>query len=199
MQQFVPPKPKGEAVLYLHGRGKQADAAPGGPIEALVRKGHVVLAADLRGCGETRRLKSRHGFAKLVGVDWPDVTVAYMLGKSYVGMRAEDVLVLARHLGEPPAGGKGRPVGLIAIGQAGPPALHAAALEPRRFASVAVRKSLVSWSNVTAHTLTKDQLPTVVHGALTAYDLPDLAAAIGKKLTISDPIDAMGRPVGAPK
>ena len=137
--------------------------------------------------------------AKLVGVDWPDVTVAYMLGKSYVGMRAEDVLVLARHLGEPPAGGKGRSVRLIAIGQAGPPALHAAALEPRRFASVAVRKSLVSWSNVTAHTLTKDQLPTVVHGALTAYDLPDLAAAIGKKLTISDPIDAMGRPVGAPK
>ena len=31
-----------------------------------------------------------------------------------------------------------------------------------------------------------------VHGALTCYDLPDLAAALAEKITIEQPVDAMG-------
>jgi hypothetical protein len=30
-----------------------------------------------------------------------------------------------------------------------------------------------------------------VHGALTLYDLPDLAASLGDKLTVEQPLDAM--------
>ena len=40
-------------------------------------------------------------------MDWADVCDAYLLGRSYVGMRAEDVLVASRyafeHLGGSPA------------------------------------------------------------------------------------------------
>lgn len=44
---FIPPEPKGQACLYLHGESMQADAAPGGAIESLVKQGRIVLAAEL--------------------------------------------------------------------------------------------------------------------------------------------------------
>ena len=87
--RFVPEKPKtGPAVLYVHEQGKAADAAPGGPIERLVLEGSQVLAVDLRGTGQTRP----------AGSEWKDVYTAYLLGRSYVGLQAEDMLLAARYL-----------------------------------------------------------------------------------------------------
>lgn len=181
-------------ILYLHGGGKAVDAAPAGPIERLVRKGYVVLAADLRGLGETiASSKGRRGkFASLVGPGWDDVMIAYMLGRSYVGMRAEDVLVLARYLSV--SGSEKRPVHLIAIGEAGPPALHAAALEPHLFASVELRRSLVSFTSILDCGVTSGQGATVIHGALRTYDLDDLQRLLAGKITIHGPVDATGKP-----
>jgi hypothetical protein len=34
-----------------------------------------------------------------------------------------------------------------------------------------------------------------VHGALVHYDLPNLATALGDKLTIEQPVDAVGKPI----
>ena len=84
---FLPVKgPKvGRVVLYLHERGKAADAAAGGAIERVVQDGLRVLAVDLRGVGQTR---SADGETK-------DVFMAYLLGRSYVGVWAEDVLLCA--------------------------------------------------------------------------------------------------------
>jgi cephalosporin-C deacetylase-like acetyl esterase len=45
--------PRGPLVVYLHGRGKGAEAAPGGTLESLAKAGRRVLALDLRGMGET--------------------------------------------------------------------------------------------------------------------------------------------------
>ncbi|GAH37151.1 unnamed protein product, partial [marine sediment metagenome] len=197
---FVPQRPSGRAYLYLHGEGKAVDAAAGGPIEKLTGDGNVVLAVDLRGMGETRRPRSRiTRFDKLCGPQWDTVTLAYLLGKSYVGMRAEDVLVCARLLSSYAAGKKPNEVHLIAVGLAGTPAVHAAACEADRFASVTLKRSLVSWSNVLEHTVTKDQLANIVHGALTAYDLTDLAGILGDKITIVEPVDALGEPIGKAK
>jgi hypothetical protein len=42
--------------------------------------------------------------------------------------------------------------------------------------------------------LTNNQLVNTVHGALRVYDLPDLAATLGGKLTIEQPVDAQGKP-----
>jgi hypothetical protein len=36
---------------------------------------------------------------------------------------------------------------------------------------------------------------SVVHGALQYYDLPDLAALLGKKLSVTEPVDGMGKPL----
>jgi len=135
--------PSQGAVLYIHEKGKDADAAPGGPIEKLVKAGKRVLVVDLRGTGETGQITQRK-FTGATGFDWKDVFTAYLLGRSYVGMRAEDVLVCARFLRQEHTG----PVELIAVGNVGVPALHAAALEPDLFASVKLMRSLTSWANL---------------------------------------------------
>jgi hypothetical protein len=96
---FVPEKAKGTATLYLHGGSMQADAATGGPIEKLVREGEIVLAAELRGIGETETglRKTAYGRGRF-GRDLLEVLTVYLMGGSYVGMRTEDVQAWTRHL-----------------------------------------------------------------------------------------------------
>jgi len=170
-------EPRG-AVLYVHEKGRASDAFAGGPIEELVKEGRVVLAVDLRGIGERLELFS-----------------AYVLGLSYVGMQAEDILVCARWLAENEAAERPKPVDMIAVGNVGVPALHAAALEPDLFGSVKLTGSLFSWSNVIEQKRTHDQQINAVHGALLAYDLENLAGTLGSKLTIEQPVNAWGNQV----
>jgi hypothetical protein len=189
---FVPAGARGQrSILYVHERGKAVDAEPGGPIEVLVKSGRRVLAVDVRSAGETYQYNPR-GSTEGVGPGGKDVFTAYLLGRSYVGMRAEDVLVCARWL----RAELDAPVDLMAVGNVGVPALHAAALEPELFGEVKLERSLVSWANVIEHGRSSGQQANMVFGALTMYDLPDLATTLGQKLTIKQPLDAVGEPLG---
>jgi cephalosporin-C deacetylase-like acetyl esterase len=180
---------KKSAVLYLHEKGKAADAAEGGPIEAMVKAGKRVLAVDVRGTGETQQGKQGQ-LSGAAGSDWKDVFTAYLLGRSYVGMRAEDVLVCARFLQQT----QRETVDLIAVGNVAIPALHAAAIETELFGSVSLTGMLSSWSNVIELGRSFNQQVNAAHGALTTYDLPDLAATLGNKLIIKETLDALGQP-----
>jgi len=170
---YHPAKPGRNAYLYLHDAGKTGDGAPGGPIEKLVKEGHVVVAVDLRGLGETAS-----GRADALLGDSKTYFLAYLLGQSLVGMQTEDVLsaghFVANYKTKQP-----RQVHLIAVGRCGIPALHAAALEPGMFATVRLRGALEAWSPVVKQPVPAGQLTSTVHGALKVYDLPDLARAIG--------------------
>lgn len=108
------------------------------------------------------------------------------------GMRDEDILVCARLLADQHKG----PVDLVAVGHVCAPALHAAALEPALFTSVRLVRGLISWSNVIESGLSRSQLVNAVHGALATYDLPDLARILGDRLTLEQPLNALGEPVG---
>jgi len=196
---FVPPEPDRDVYLYLHGQGKQADAAPGGPIERLVTQNHLVLAVDLRGLGETVE-KARKWYSGSFGPVAGDFYHSYLLGRPLVGMWTEDALVCARFLAGYAAKAAPRKVHLVGIGAAGIPALHAAALEPQCFASLTLRRTLASWTSVLREPAAKDQLITTVHGALKVYDLPDLVAAFGKdKVTIEEPVNAAGAVITSTK
>ncbi len=169
-------------VLYVHEAGKAVDAGADGPIAKLVKAGRTVLAIDLRGQGKTT-LKN-----------WRQMNTVYLLGGSFMGLRAEDVLVAARWLAER-TGKQSGSVNLVAIGDVGVPALHAAALESQLFGKVKLTRTLVSWSNAVTTWPTKNQWPNVVHAALTVYDLPDLVGVLGDRVTIDSPVDAKGEPV----
>lgn len=180
-------EPLGNVVLYVHEGGKEADAGPGGPIEKFLQAGRVVAAVDVRGTGETQAKGGWGG--DLFGSDARDVLTAYLLGRSYVGMRAEDILICARILRERSYG----PVDLVAVGHVCVPALHAAVLEPELFGSVRLVRGLVSWADIIERGQSHSQLANVVHGALCEYDLPDLAKTLGNRLTIEKPVNSLGR------
>ena len=108
-------------------------------------------------------------------------------------MRAEDVLVCARFLKDQ----YGEPVELMAVGSVGVPALHAAGLEPDLFSSIKLVRTLTSWSNVIELGRSVNQQVNAVHGALTTYDLPNIAGTLGEKLIVEEPLDALGEPVEA--
>ena len=189
---YRPARPSGRRYLYLPGRGISSATRRSGPVEQLAGAGHIVLVADLRGLGATRRKKKAYGLGQFMGMDWQEATIGLLLRRPIVSQRAEDVLVLARYLAKLGPGRK-RTVNLVATGLAGPAALHAAALASQLFESVELRRSLVNWSSILQSAFTKDRLADVIHGALATYDLDDLAACLGKKIHITEPVDAYGR------
>ena len=177
-------------VLYINEKGKGVDAGVNGPIEKLVKSGRTVLSVDLRGTGETDQ-SSKSKLSEATGFNWKNVYTAYLLGRSYVGMRAEDILTCGRFLKEQ----KNGPVDLVSVGHVCVPSLHAAALEPDLFGSVKLIRGLSCWSDVIESGLSVNQFVSTVHGALKVYDLPNLAETLGDKLTIEQPLNALGKPI----
>ncbi len=70
--------------------------------------------------------------------------VAMHIGRPLLGQRVEDLLAALRFIVDRPEVNVGS-VHLVAVGRAGPIALHAAAIEPN-FASVTLRSTIHSWS-----------------------------------------------------
>lgn len=175
--KFVPDGDRGPrpGVLYLDGRGKQVDAAPGGRIEELVADGKVVLSIDLQGVGETA---DRGADGKYYNDEFRVAMVALHIGRPLLTVRVEDALVA---LGALCADERvdSRQVHAIGIERGGPIALHAAAFDPR-IASLERIDSIDSWvEDVVARPLEPNRLGEVVFGVLNRYDLPDLLELVG--------------------
>ncbi len=191
---FLPKEAPVAACVYLHEDGKQATSEPGGAIEKLVSEGNLVLAVDLRGLGETQP-GGKHSYASYLPVEWRDATIAYLLGKSLLAMRAEDIMHCAQLASRYSNEAAPRPVHLVSVGRVGPAALHAAALEPDLFATAVFRNCLVSWSNVVNTPLSRNQSANLIHGALETYDLPNLLANLPtEKVQFLDPLNAAEEP-----
>ena len=184
---YTPTKPNGHAVLHLHGESLKADAAA---IEQLVKAGNIVLAAELRGMGETETGLRRKAFgAGRFGRDNLEILTAYLMGKSYVGMRTDDVRTWARFLRT-----KATALSVIAIGEAAIPALHAAALDRDAFTQITLRRMITTYESLVGAEETFDQTVNLIHGVLRHYDLPDLVQLVGKeRVVIEQPVDGMGR------
>jgi dienelactone hydrolase len=172
---FVPLDAKpGPKVIYAAGEGKSVACGRGGPVERLAQAGRVVQAVDLRGLGET------------AGSDFKDSFLGIHLGRPLLGQRVEDLLFLVH---------EARRAHAVGTGVAAPAVLHAAVLD-ERIEEVTLERMVASWSSVVRTPLSKGQLANVVPGALSVYDLPDLAAAIAPRpLAIRNPVDAAGNPV----
>jgi len=166
---FVPKdQPKG-VVIYLNDKGKTADLAK---IESLLRDGKGVLAVDLRGLGETQAVGPTYFNHKQFGTDGNDFYLAYLLGKTYVGMRTNDLLTVCLWV-------KGLapdfPVDVLASGEiTGLVALHVKALEPTLIGTLTLETPLRSWYDVVREGDTPYPITNLVHGALRFYDIPDL-------------------------
>ncbi|MCX7430945.1 MAG: hypothetical protein NTY17_08085 [Planctomycetia bacterium] len=163
-------------VLFVSaaGRGPHDDA-----IRGMVAAGRRVLAVDLRGTGETAPGPQNYFDVRRHGVNGQDAYLAYLLGRSLVGMQADDIVACGRWLAasRQPTRPADASVELIAAGLAVIPAVHAAAIHPELFPRVGLEDVPRSWSShVEGGPFVPEPLPlaSLIHGVLHDYDLPDL-------------------------
>lgn len=167
--RFIPKAPSAGIVIYLNGSGKTEDL---NRINKLAKENKVVVAIDLRGFGQTQFVGGQYFRHDQFGPDGKDFYLAYLLGKSYVGMRTEDLIAVARELPGP--------VELVVSGETvGLVALHAAALEPVLFSGIQWDTSIRSWYDVVKDGSSPYPITNLVHGALREYDVPDLQRLTG--------------------
>jgi cephalosporin-C deacetylase-like acetyl esterase len=170
------------AVLYVHGAGKAAEAGEGGDIEALVRAGHIVLAPDPRGIGESRPTEAAGGYRP----PWQMLQRALLVDQTLVGLQVEDLLSTFDELSRRDDVDPSR-IAAWGRGRGGVLALVLAVLEPR-VEKVVLEDTVLSYLAI-ARARDHEDLDTLfVPGVLKDFDLPDLAAAVAPRpLWIVDP------------
>ena len=189
---------KRQPILYLHERGKAAEAERGGEIEDLVKTGAMVLAIDLRGMGETREeLDRTDAFFNYFGA-FESAMTAMLVGKTLIGLRAQDVIRAVDMLA---SRGDVEMDGLSAygFGEAAPVLLHAAVLDDR-IKSVVLKNMLVSYESVVTEKISRRIFESIVPGVLAQYDLPDLTATLApRRVTIVNPVNPRGQLLELPQ
>ena len=159
--------PKGAAkapVLLVGdaGRGALRERA-----EALLADGTPVVVADLIGSGEIGSVK--HKFYGAKNDDEEIAVMYYMLGKSLVGVRAEELLSIAARM-KAEFGAAPR---VVACGRMAIPAAHAFAAAPGAIAGVETVNPPESWTEVVEQSIAYPYA-NAVNGALLHYDWTDL-------------------------
>ncbi|MDO5553770.1 MAG: hypothetical protein Q4G68_08410 [Planctomycetia bacterium] len=163
----------GETVtLYIDDQGHRGEAAQA----VLADATRAACAVDLRGWGETQGTGSNYYMHNFFGKEGTEFYLAYLLGKTYVGMRTEDLLATARYL----KNAYQVKIRLEADGYARTVALHAAVVEPDLFDEILLRNedTITTWTAFVEKAPTFIPLTDLVHGALKFYDLDNLLASV---------------------
>jgi cephalosporin-C deacetylase-like acetyl esterase len=177
------------AVILLDSAAKEATAARP-DFERLVKAGRIVVVLQPRGTpGPNTVVQSG-----LLGPFNLIALRAMLVGRTLVGMRAEDTLQVVEWLA-------GRPdidrasITLYGNGPEGVVALHAAALD-KRVTRVVIENTLISYRRAITQSLHRNLPEIALPGVLRAYDLGDLMLAIAPApVTVLNPVDAVGQPV----
>jgi cephalosporin-C deacetylase-like acetyl esterase len=191
-----------DAAPQLSGEGRYAQAAGAGrhptllllsaqpdvALDAYARAGWNVLALEPRGTGGNEELKS-----PLTG-DWTLLSLrALLVGRTPVGMRVDDAIAMLNWLKARPEVG---PVAVYGDRALGPVALHVGVLDDR-VAAVVSAGAITRYRDFVERPISRDMAEVNLPGVLTRYDLPDLMASIGDRLTLLNPVDTVGQPLDA--
>jgi len=174
------------------------EVAPGKSSEQLKSSHGRIVLVDPRGLGKTSpKATGQDQRRSPFGRDWKEAYIALYLDRPLLGQRVADLLSILEGLDAESGGKEHGGFDVVGFGPAGPVVLHAALLDDRGLIrSVTLERSLVSWSNILQTKISRDQLASVVPGALQSYDLPDVAARLApRRLSIHGAVDAMGDPV----
>ncbi|TAN13863.1 MAG: xylan esterase [Chitinophagaceae bacterium] len=183
---LIPENPNGKAVICLNPDGKAA-AIKNGDAQWFVKKGFTVIAPDLLGTGEMGR-----GYQNLrqSTLHW---YLAMLVGKSIVGIQAEEVTVLVHVLNQ---FNHIKQVYGLARGTMCPVMLYAAAFD-KNIQRICLIKPLSSYRAMVTNLYYDPRfVDGAVAGSLRYYDLPDIEAALApRKLTIVDMVNEQYEPI----
>ncbi|MEO9894181.1 alpha/beta hydrolase family protein [Aurantibacter sp.] len=171
---FKPDVSNGKSLVYLNPSGKSAEADEGREIEWFVKNGFTVLAPDLLGVGEVGPVNFRMD-SELEGINYNVWFGSVLIGRSIVGIQAGDVnrLIKLLEFNDPTTKIYG-----VAKGTLCPTLLHASAfnLSIERIALIQPYSSYATIASTRMYA--PKYVNSLVPGALTAYDLPDLRATL---------------------
>ncbi len=160
--------PKGDvkgAVLVVDDRPQRSIHRARVP--DVLKRGEAIMVADLACVGETGKVK--FPFYGIKNADEGPAVMLYLLGKSMVGLRAEELIAL----GDALKARTGKKVEMIPHGRPCISAAHAFAVRPDLFKSVQCLRSPKSWGE-SVRTSAMVPFADVVNGALLDYDWTDL-------------------------
>lgn len=177
-------------ALLLHLNGK-AFAIQHAVVKALVKRGWLVAAADLRATGDQKPA----GDAIRTAPDHNSTEHALWIGRPLPGQWTFDIRQMIEWLALQPNRDPNR-FALIGIDQAGPLALMAAALLPERITAVVAWNSLSTY--VTEYPYADGtRMALLVPGILKVGDVPHLAAlSAPKRLILANGVNPRGQKLG---
>lgn len=127
-----------------------------------------------------------------MGINLPWTSRAFLIGKTFVGMRTRDMIGAVEWL----AGQHNVDADQIAAigdGSSGVVLLHAGVLEPR-IREITLKRTLSTYQSVLDVPVHRNVADSVIPGVLLHYDLDDLMIAIGPRRIVDvDPVDGADR------
>lgn len=172
---YTPDKENNKVVIYLHPRGKGNIEER--EINLFIQNGITVLAPDLLGVGELNDTNFE-GDAYINNVSYNIFYMAMLTGKSIVGIQAADVIKLAHLINKEKPENE---IYCIAHEELSPALLHAAAFDPVILKIMLINPYSSYRSIAESQYYDSKFIFSIVPGALTAYDLPDLAATLAPR------------------
>ena len=171
------------AVLMVDARPKEKNP----DMEDMVKAGYVVFAIRPRGIAETA--PSRR--SEFLG-DYSNSARAYVMGKTLVGMRAEDIIRAVDYLASRDDV-DGTNIGGFGEGLLGVPLAHAAVID-KRIGRLMLHHTIASYRAAVDHPIYRGLYDVMVPGVVRKYDMDDLLAALAPRaVTVIGPADQLGR------
>jgi cephalosporin-C deacetylase-like acetyl esterase len=183
----IPDAPGPKPATLLLGLDDPSEAN----LDRLARSGTIVFAPQLVPGGKD----SEDQKSLLLGLYYIASLRAFLVGKTLVGLRVDDVIAAIDMLSSRPDVDPAR-LSAQGVGPMGIVLLHAAVLDPR-IRSITLDRTLVSYHMAIDDPAPRDLAQSVIPGVLLHYDLDDLVMAIGLPVTVVDPVDAEGRSVSS--
>jgi len=193
-------KPPFAPLIYINDIGKQQYAIGGefGLLEKMVRNGQFIIAADLRGIGDTHpQRKERYPtnpFRNLYSVETGMAYLAWSMNKCLLGMRVLDLIRTVDYaLSRPDVDRSG--VSVVGTGMGATWTLFAAALDTR-IQSAVCEGGLLSYRAIASADRFSQVASLFLLDVLHHFDLPHVAAAVAaRRLVLISPVDHVKRPV----
>ena len=178
-------KGKHKPLLIVAARPTETLLAPGGEADKAAHDGRVVMVLT-----PLPWPKSTDGDRPTMGTMLPMTSRAFLVGKTFVGMRTEDTLDALHWIAAQP-NVDATSMEAHAYDASGVVLLHAALFEPR-LKQITVEHALSTYQSVVDADVHRGVTESVVPGVLRHYDLDDIMLADTAHITLIDPIDGSG-------
>ncbi|HPJ58537.1 MAG TPA: acetylxylan esterase [Bacteroidales bacterium] len=164
-------------IIHLNENGKNEFLSDERTIESYVNRNEIVVAADLRGYGETADPLSLND-TKYWNREYRNAMISMHTGKPAMGQRVIDIMSLVDFVNSDKLL-KGRKVNIVANGSYGPAVIHAVFLDPG-IEMAEITRSVKSFNEYLLNPMQRDVYTNVLYGVLRYYDLKDLVGLAGR-------------------